>query len=106
MPGRMPARRASPLTAKSFCSGGLPSNTAIGRERSSGSARRIASTGKSGTKMQAKDIEELLLAVGYWQSKQSCSSRAYCMRMKNCFYGLHGLAVQTRAYEFGFKRTS
>jgi hypothetical protein len=52
--------------------------------------------------MQAKDIEELLLAVGYWQSKQSCSSRAYCMRMKNCFYGLHGLAVQTRAYEFGF----
>jgi hypothetical protein len=42
--------------ANTFCNGGLPSSTAIACERNSGSARRIASAGKSGTKMQAKGM--------------------------------------------------
>src|SRR6266851_3065800 len=57
MPGDTPARWAFSFTAKIFCSGALPSRTATNCERNSGSARSNASTGKSGTKMQAKGIK-------------------------------------------------
>src|SRR6516225_9319815 len=64
MPGAMPARRALLLTTNIFCNGGLPSSTATACERSAGSARRIASTGKSGTKMQAKGMRKQFSFVG------------------------------------------
>jgi hypothetical protein len=41
----------------------LPSSTTSGRERNSGSVRNSASTGRSGTKMQAKGIFDLRFLI-------------------------------------------
>src|SRR5262249_44048479 len=83
MPGKTPVFRASSVTAKTFCRGGLPSSTATACERKSGSARRIASTGKSGTKMQAKGMENQLLVVGYWHQKSATDLHELSRILKN-----------------------
>ena len=63
MPGAMPRRPALSFTAKIFSSGGLPSKIATACARNSGSARRVAATGKFGTKMQANGMDISTLSI-------------------------------------------
>src|SRR5580704_17756839 len=61
----MPARSARSFTAKIFSNGGLPSKIAVACARKSGSARKIAATGKLGTKMQANIKQYLVPSTQY-----------------------------------------